>query len=268
VTVRIFTHALWGYRTALLFVVAGLLLFETLIAIVWQSLGEATATAFVDLLPQTMRDLMEAQFGFVPTGGVSGWLAGLNRHPLYLVLLGAFVVGAGAGTVAREIERGSILLVLSRPIARWRFLLGKIAASTLGLLVLAAMSLLGLYVGAAVIGADLETRRFLVGAVNSFLLFLTVQGVAVLLSAARDDAGAAAGQTAGIVVAAYFLDFLANLWDPAASLGRLSFFHYYNPAEVVRTGVVPWVDLGVLLLAATALHGAALALFERRDIGR
>ncbi len=265
---HVLLHTLWGHRGGLVFVAAGILIFELLLAVVWRSLGEVVATSFFDLLPENMRRLMEAQFGFVPTGGLTGWLAGLNRHPIYLALLASFAIGTGVGAVAKEVERGSILLVLSRPLSRWRFLLGKIGAGAAGLAFLTLVTLAGLMGGILAVGEELETLTFVWVALNSYLLFLVVGGVAVVLSAIGDDAGVVSARAAGIVLTAYFIDFLANLWEKAAFLGPSSFFHYYNPGVLVQTGEVPWGDLGVLTVTVAALYGAAIILFQRRDIRR
>ncbi|MBI4236288.1 MAG: ABC transporter permease subunit [Chloroflexi bacterium] len=265
---RVLVRALWGYRVSLLFIAAGILAFETLIALIWRSLGAETALAFFDVMPSDMKDLMERQFGFVPTGSLAGWLAGLNRHPIYLVLLASFAIGTGAAAVAREIERGSILLVLARPLARWEFLLGKILATMVGLLVLTAIAVAGVAAGALAVGEPLQMGPFLLVAANGYLLFLTAAGVALLLSALGSDASGVAGQAAGVTLAAYFVDFLANLWSKAEFLGPLSFFHYYDPARIVRTGTAPWEHMAVLLAASLALHAAALVVFQRRDIAR
>ena len=264
----VFLRTLRGYRTAFLFVAAGVVAFEMLIALIWRSLGEQATLAFIEAMPPDMKDLIERQFGFVPTGSLSGWLAGLNRHPIYLVLLASFAIGTAAAAVAREIERGSILLVLAPPIARWRFLLGKDLAGALGLLALTSVTVAGLYAGALAVGEPLRVERFFWVAANGYLLFLAIGGLALLLSAVGDDAGGAAGRAAGVVLAAYFLDFLANLWGRAEFLGPLSLFHYYDPAHIVRTGAVPWGDMAVLLLMGLALRGVALAVFQGRDIAR
>lgn len=265
---RVLGRTLWGFRTPLLVIAIGIVGFELVIALMWRTIGEENATNMFDLMPTNMKELIERQFGFFPTSKLDGWLAGLNRHPIYLILVTSFVVGAGAAAVAREIERGSILLVLARPVPRWRFLVGKVLASAAGLLLLMLLTLIGLVAGALAVDQTLDVGRFLWVGVNGYLLFLTVGGLSLLLSAAGDDGSAAAGRTAGIVLAAYFIDFLANLWSKAQDLGPLSFFHYYDPAHTVRTGEVPWFHLGVLAALALALHVAALVVFERRDIAR
>lgn len=264
---HVLRHTLWGHRTNILFIAGAILFFEFIIALVWRSLGEVAATGFVDLLPENMRRLMEAQFGFVPAGGISGWLAGLNRHPIYLALMAAFAVGAGVGAVAREVERGSILLVLARPVARWRFLLEKIVAAAVGLALLSTVTYLGLLGGVLAVGEAPEALTFLWATVNGYLLFLVIAGVAMVLSSVGDDGGTVSARATGAVLVFYFVDFLANLWDKAEFLGPVSFFHYYNPATLVQTGEVPWRDLGVLIFMAGLLYGTALILFQRRDIG-
>ena len=64
----------------------------------------------------------------------------------------------------------------------------------------------------------------------------------------------------------FFMDFVAELWEPLEFLGPWTVFHYYNPTSIVQQGTVPWDHALVLIAVAAAGYAAAIAVFQHRDI--
>ena len=57
-------------------------------------------------------------------------------HPFILILISTWAIGRGSGAVAAEVERGTMDLILSRPIPRWLYLTAHIWVATEGWLML------------------------------------------------------------------------------------------------------------------------------------
>ena len=55
------------------------------------------------------------------------------NHPFILILISAWAIGRGSGAVAAEVERGTMDLILSRPIPRWLYLDGPYPGGGRGL---------------------------------------------------------------------------------------------------------------------------------------
>ena len=68
------------------------------------------------------------------------------NHPLIILMISIWAIGRGSGAVAAEIERGTMDLILSRPVARWTYLASQVVVATLGLAILAA----ALFAGASI----------------------------------------------------------------------------------------------------------------------
>ncbi|MEX2431697.1 MAG: hypothetical protein WD645_07245, partial [Dehalococcoidia bacterium] len=206
--------------------------------------------------------------GFATTP--EGFLAAQYRHPIYLIATTGFVVGVASGAVAREIERGTVLMVLAAPIARWRMLLSRTGALLVGLVVILAVAMLGTWVGLLLTGlaANVDMTVLLRVQINTLALVMAIAGAALLLSSASSDGGQTTAVAAGVFASMYFLDFLAALWSPAGPFGPLSLFYYYDPLAVSEMAGLPWGDLGVLFGVAAAGFGGALIVFQRRDIAR
>jgi ABC-2 type transport system permease protein len=102
---------------------------------------------------------------------------------------------------------------------------------------------------------------------GSWLLFTGVAMVGLLVSAASSLRGRAIGITVGIVVAWFFLNFIALLIDGISGLRYASPFHYFRPTDLLA-GRTPGGDL-LMLAAVPVLAALAAALkFTHRDLTR
>ena len=268
IMLSVLNYTLWSHRGGLFFVSFSIISFQVLIALVWNSLGETVAVGFIELLPDDIKNLMESQFGFIPSSGIGGWLASLNRHPIYIVLFSAFAISVGVSSVAREIETGSILYVLSKPVSRSKFLLEKIVAAIIGISILNLVALIGLLLSLVFFSNENPQYSFFYVSLNSLLLFCTVNSIAVMISAGSEDSGAVTGKTTAVILAMYFIDFLSNVWPYVSPLGFISIFHYYQPSKIIENGLLPWSDFSVLIILAVIFYGIAIFVFKNRDISR
>ena len=261
-------RTLRGQLPSLLLAAVGLIAFETLIPVVFDALGEDAAAQFLDAAPENVRQLMERQFGLIPTGSVEGWLGTASRHPIYLVLMCAVAIATASGAVAREVERKTILYILTRPVSRTRFLLEKMAAALLVLAILTALGLGTMILVTVLLGhaTGVDWTPFAWMTLNAFLLFAAISAIATAVSSIGNAGGSVIAAGAGVSLASYFIDFLAGLWAAAEPVGPISLFHYYNPSDVLLGGGAPWFGMGILLAIATIGYAVALIAFNRRDI--
>ena len=256
-----------SHRTALLLMGLGLAGIAVLTPHTYQAIGGPALAQMLEQLPAGFRAFMKAQGGLLLTSGPQGYIAVGLRHPFVLVIGSAFAIATASGAVAGQVGRRTILLVLARPVVRWRLLAVRIGETAIGLALLVGALLLGTIVGqvtAALEGVSLG--RVSLAAATGYALFAAVAGYSYAISAATSDGGRATGLSAGLTVLFFLLDFLAGLWEPLEFLGPLSVFHYYDPAAVATSEGVPWRDLAVLGGVAVVGWGAALVIFQHRDI--
>jgi len=250
----------------MVFVSLIILLFLLLIGFVWNSLGDTLAIGLMELLPDDLKTLLESQFGFMPAAGVQGWLASVSRHPIFIVLFTAYAIAVGASSISREIETEDILFVLSKPISRTAFILGKILSSITGIFILQLVYLLGLIASLRFFGATSNMDLFVYLVINSFLLFMLINAIAVCFSAFGTEASWATARSVMVILFMYFIDFVSNIWEQAASFGFISLFHYYDPGNMVLDQVVPWRDFVALSLCSSAIYLVSVIGFRKRDI--
>ena len=171
---------------------------------------------------------------------------------------------------ARDTESGAAELILSRPLAPWRWLLAQTFAVIIGLVVVAGGGYIGGLISTLVVndlgsvgaGALLETSA------GGVLVFAAVAGVALLASVVCRGGARALGYSAGFVVISYALNYLAQIWTLIQPLGRLSVFHYFDAGVVLGRGGLALSD--VLVLAGIAVAAALVAhvVVERRELVR
>jgi ABC-2 type transport system permease protein len=97
------------------------------------------------------------------------------------------------------------------------------------------------------------------------LLGLAFGSIALAISAATGNRGAAIGVAVGLMVVSYLIDGLANIIEGLNSIRWISPFKYYMAADPLRNGI----DLGdaAVLAAITAFFlVAAVIAFDRRDL--
>jgi ABC-type transport system involved in multi-copper enzyme maturation permease subunit len=244
----------------------GALFISVLMAYSYTSFQGFSSQDIEQFFPESILALFKSQGGFATDA--NGYLATTYRHPIHLIIVSAFAIGMSSGAVAKEIERNSILLILSCPLARWRFLVAKAQTLCIGLLVLVLGSWLGTLLGSGLIGvtSDIDLIIFLVIALNTFLLALSVGAYTLFISSLSSDGGRTIGISTVITILMLFVDFLSVLWMPASILGPLSIFNYYDPLGIARQGGLPIGDIITLLTVALTFLALAIVIFQRRDV--
>lgn len=263
----VFLHSLKTQRTTIIALCLAVIGFEALIAATFSVFGGGVETLY-EALPEGFRGLLKAQ-GIIG-GSPTAYLAATGlRHPMFLVIVVGFAVTSAAGTMSREIERGTAFILLSRPIERYRVVLAKVGAMAVVLLLLLVAAFFGVTLGAEVFGLpDLDHGLLVLAQVNALFLLMAVAGYSLLVSALSNEGGKAAAISGGLAVFLFFVDFLAGTWEAASLIGPFSLFHYYDPVAVVSDGALPPLHLGVLAVAAAVGLVAALVTFQHRDITR
>ena len=262
----IFLNTLKGHRAALLMMALLITGLGILLATSYESF--AANSAFLQELPKGFQALLKAEGNSLLGTGFQGYIAIGFRHPVFLITVSAFAIATASGALAREIERKTVLLLLASPLPRHHLVLSKGGESALGLLLLVAALLTGTFVGIQIAGLtdSVEAAPLLLMGFNALCLFLAIMGYSYLISALSSDGGHAILLSTALTVAFFFMDFMAGLFDFFEPLGLLSIFHYYDPLSLAGDGGFPGLHVGLLLGMAILTFGAALGVFQRRDI--
>jgi len=259
----LFAHTWRANRTRLLIVAVGLAIWGTFMPIIYDSFGSSLKDIFASgaFPPQF------TQFGGGDIFSLSGSVAIGFIHPITVGLNLIFAVGFATAAIAGERQRGTLEVLLSRPISR-RAVYATLAVSGalfIGIAVLG--SIVGTLIGASLTGrtAELGVGQLPLLWLNGSLLYWAIGSVALLASAASDRLSPALGASLAFVLVSYFLDVLGTLWPDAAWVEPYSVFHYLDP-KAILAGLPDLSDLLVLGFVTVVAVAAALVVFPRRDL--
>lgn len=214
---------------------------------------------------------------FMRMMGVTGTSASIMmtfwNHPLIILLISVWAIGRGSGAVAAEIERGTMDVILSRPVARWSYLASQVVVATVGLAILAASLLAG-----ASIALHYNYLReppavsiLFWPAVNLALLGLPIFGYTLLVSSMdqvrwRPTSVGSVLTLGGMIayVVSMIPVFQESSWKPW--LERVSIFKLYNPVELVDAAETLGFNLSALGAIGAVCIGLAFLVFAFRDL--
>ena len=221
----------------------------------------------------------QARASLVSLAGSFAWLAepvrvdtaggyATFKYGVTLLLITIWPLLAGSRMFRREEERGSMDALLSLPRTRVQVALEKVAAMWTALLGMGLLIALLAFAGGRSASGDIGVGQATLFAFNIVLVCFLIGGIAMLLSQFTQEAATAAGLTAALLLVFIVLDMVHRIIPNTEWLSRLSPVYYYNlnkplvPGQGVNTGAI------LLLLAlSVVVSGAAVWLFDRRDVG-
>jgi ABC-2 type transport system permease protein len=259
----IFKRALRDSRSAMLWWGVGLAIYAFCIAIIYPFVQGFEGLNTLLENPVMKVILGEDVADLASPGGFLG-----NYFFLMMpLILAVYNVLYGLGVTAAEEDRGTLDVLLSRPVPRWRLIAEKFAALVVAQFVIVAITLVGFLLGMLLTPSlTVGLGDLILGVLNLLPVTLCITGLTVLLSTLLRSRPAVGGIVAAVLVASYFLNTLSGLMEaPLDNLRFASIFHYYNGGAVLLRGV-DWG--GFLLLAGIAVGLVALAMpfFQRRDL--
>lgn len=232
--------------------------------------------------------------GSAPSGALgadrlSVTVASLTSLSVYLVPLVALLMSFDA--VAGEVERGTLPLLLTYPVARWQVLLGKLVAhvAVLGLAIVAGYGTAAVIAFATDPNASAGFAALWRLTVTSILLGATFLGIGYVVSSMARRASGAAGLAIGVwlgLVVLYDLALLAAVVADDGGMFTKDVFPYAllaNPADAFRlfnlaaseatmaasgvgsaAGAIPqWQSLFSILLWPVVALGLATVFFRK-----
>jgi ABC-2 type transport system permease protein len=259
----LFAHTWRANRIRVLIVAVALAIWSSFLPIIYDSFG----STFQDIFTSGAFPPQFAQFGGGDIFSLSGSVAIGFIHPITVGLNLVFAAGFTAAAIAGERQRGTLEVLLSRPISRR----GVYATLAVAGALFVGLGILGSVVG-SLVGAGLTGRTAELGVgqlpllwLNGSLLYWAIGAIALLASASFDRLSQALGLTLAIVFVSYFLDVLGSLWPDARGLEPYSLFHYFDP-KAILAGFPDASDFLVLGGVTVAAILAALVVFPRRDL--
>jgi ABC-2 type transport system permease protein len=256
-------HTLRANAARALLVALGLAAWGFLMPVVYVTFGaEFKALVQAGLIPQP---LLEFLGGNVLTLG--GAVALGVVHPISVFLKSLLAVGLALYAVAGERQRGTLEVVLARPIGRRSLHASVLAAVAVFSVATVGAELVGSLAGSVAVGVvgELSPGALTFLWLDGAMLYIALGAISLAASVSFDRLAPAATAALVVIVVSYVLEALAQLWPDARGLGPASIFHYLDARSILAGSARP-ADLLVLGGVAAAAVAFAQVVFPRRDL--
>lgn len=263
------TKAFRDSRRALVGLLVGMTLYLALLMAFYPSI--VAQAAELDRLFQSMPKQLVGMFvsGDVEEFSVADPGQFLQvRYALFLVLIvGTMAIAQAFNAVTNAERDGTLDVMLSLPIARRRYLLGRMINTALMLVAVLVVSYFVLAAFAlAVPEFDVALDDLALAVCAGFFPLATIAAFAYMLTALVPSSKSVAGAIAYVMlVGSYLVHSFAATIPELETVRPLLLFHYYDVAAIIREGL-PLSNV-LLLSAATAIYSAvALWAIDKKEL--
>ncbi len=261
---NVFLKSLRDQRKPLLWWSVGLIAISILTMLFYPSIRDAPG--FDDAFEQMPEALRKAFVGEVtdltsPEGYLNSQLYVFFVPVLFLF----FTIGRGSWAIAGEEQRGTLDLLLSYPLMRWRVVVDKFLAMTVATLGLVVVLWSGTVIGIVLVGMEISLLRVAEVTLSGGLLGVVFGSLALAVGCATGKRSLSIGVASAVAVLAYFWNALAPSVDALEPYRIMSPFYYYSSADPLSNGLDP-VHVAVLIVITVVLLALGLFAFRRRDL--
>ncbi len=233
-------------------------------------------TLFYDTIAEQKENYMtlmvnypKEMLAFFSTGSVmemftpSGYL-NLEFFSYMTIVIGIFVVLAGAGLLAGDEENGTLDLILAHPVSRSVLFAGRLAAFLLATVAILALAWIGFAVAVPGTLMDLTLGELALPLVSLFGILALFGSLALLLSMLLPSQRLAAMTSGILMVASYFINAMSKINDDLEPVAKLFPFRYYQGGLAIDE--MNWGQWGIMLGVSALFVILAWWRFEQRDI--
>ena len=220
---------------------------------------------YLDLLPSFIKTALGGEA--LKVGNVSGLIAIGYNDPLVLVLYMLFAVGVPTGLLAGEVQKGTMVLTLSRQVTKNHVYICAGLITITGMFALVLVMFGGTVFATNVFEFSREVAlySFFKAAINGGILASAVGGIA-LLAAACFQRNTAVWLTTAYLVLNYFVSIIAEWWPRMKWLYPASIFYYVDGEKIFTEAGWPLGNISVLLLILVVSTISGGVIWSRRDL--
>ena len=178
------------------------------------------------------------------------------NHPFVILILAIWAIARGSASVGGELERGSMDIVLSRPISRSSYLAAQVFTAIIGLIVLVSAMVAGNLVGSRfnTLVAAPSVVTLMKPATNLAAMGLLMFAYTCLFSTLDSVRWRPNLLGSVITLAGFIINIVANIptLEDWKWIEKFSIFKAYNPVEIVVKGETFAFNTGILTVISVA----------------
>lgn len=219
---------------------------------------------FLNLLPGIVKTSLGGDL--LDSGSMSALLTIGYQHPFVLFLDMLFAVGAPAGLLTAEVQKGSMELILSRPVTKTQVYICATVLTMAGMFSLFVVMFLGTLAAVNIYTFDeaIELDLFFRIAMNGALLACAFAAFALVSAASFRRLYAAVGVSVAFLTLNYFISLVSQWWPSLIFLRRATLFYLVYFSKIwLGWPVRNMTILACILLVTTVIGGL---IWRRRDL--
>jgi ABC-2 type transport system permease protein len=249
-------------------------------AVIGWSIGITLLVVYViALFPELSPMFGDMNFGEIEIYQMFGDFSDMASFPSFMsiylftylpTILAIYALTNGTNTLAGEEDSGTLEIIMSLPLPRWKLLMSKMIALAVALL------LILLIVAAAALGTvmvmddKLDTQgvtntNIVVSILSTWPLVLLFASISLFLGTVMPNRRLAAWTATVFLIISFVGNNLAAVSEPLEKIQFLFPFHYFDGKAILVDGAVS-SDIFILLGAAAVFLGLALLAFEQRNV--
>lgn len=192
------------------------------------------------------------------------------NHPFIYLIIGLWAISRATAVVSADIERGTMDMILSRPISRATYLSSNVIFAIVGLAVLGVALIAGNRMATHYnpIDAPPSVSVLTSPAINLAALGFAIYGYTVVFSAMESVRWRPMLMGSVLTLIGFIVHVAVNLptLDEWKSLDRFSIFKAFNPVELVTKGETFAFNVGTLTAIGAGAILIAYSIFAFRDL--
>lgn len=221
----------------------------------------------LDDLMASMPEMM-AMFGMDQVGSnLTEFLANYLYGFLMLIFPMIYSILTANRLIARHIEKGSMAYLLASPNRRTKVIVTQMCVQLAGLVVLIlSCTAIGIIAAQAMFPGELDIGAFVRLNIGVLLLHVVIGGLCFLASSISNDSKLSLGIGAGVPIAFYLLQMLANMGGKLESLKYATIFTLFDTDRILSGDGGYMLSFIMMAVIGVVLFGASIFSFNKRDL--
>ena len=225
--------------------------------------------AFKDMMTDLGPEMME-NFNFIPNAeDFASYIGFLNvemYQMFWMLILGILIGFISASLISKEVEAKTIDLLMANPISRKQLVIEKFLGIIPMILIIDFFTMIVIYGTTVAINEEINFNYLFMTHIISITYFLAVASVGILISVIIDEKMKASVIMIAIIVGMFVFRSISLMIPDYKNIGIISLTNYFNPYDVLKSGIIDWGGVIVLVVVILECILLSMLIFEKRDI--
>lgn len=178
----------------------------------------------------------------------------------------ALMISFGGISIAGEIEKKTIDILLSQPVSRLRLFVSRYISAFIGYIAFIIVSVYSVIPFAQLYGIDYQLTHYNTLTVLALFFGLAVFSMSMLASSIFSEKGKSNLIVAGIIIVMYAVRIVALMIESLENLKYTSLFYYFDTTKALHGNELNLLSLYAFSIVIIACTSLAAFIFNKRDI--